>query len=237
MSVISELDKIKVDWSDYIKASEYTRALLHDICNDKAAMTELVDHMLDRKSLRGMCEKHQLLDLLILYDALEDRGFRVRLHMATEDHLQRIHDHRYSFSTYILCGEYEHILYDNKQCPYMITGEEEAKQWQDKHNVDMNAKLTSDNFDFRFKKRMMTGNCLTLHHSQAHTVLTTKGTSSLVIRGPSEKERSFIYDKDENSLWWRFGKHNETPVRRAQKIMTDDDIDRSINHLKKINVL
>jgi hypothetical protein len=158
----------------------------------------------------GKCERHRLLDKLVIYDAL-DRGFRIRLHLSTNDHLDRPHDHRFSFSSLILRGAYQHVRHK----PIGKLDETIPGTIQE----DRQAVLTDVKVEPYFTTIEEPGSYYTLHHTAIHTTITTDNTVSLFIRGPVEKERSFIMDRHTGKLWWRYGEVNESPERRRRKAM------------------
>ncbi|MDT0461385.1 hypothetical protein RM550_37790, partial [Streptomyces sp. DSM 41527] len=85
--------RLTVDWSDLHKARAQTNEILTALAEDKQAMTHLLERAREEEDLFDKCEHHRLLDKLVVYDAL-DRGFRIRVHVSTEDHRDRPHDHR-----------------------------------------------------------------------------------------------------------------------------------------------
>ena len=189
-------DEPTVEWDDFEAASARTRALVRRLAADKPTLRALVYGVEHDPALLAMCEQHQLLDYLVVYDA-PDRDFRIRLHFSTAYHLDRPHDHRFSFTSLILRGEYEHIWHEADP------------------DVDPN-ELTVEDLRARFTTVEREGACYTLHHSLLHTTITTDDTVSLFLRGRAEKDRSIITDKDTGRVWWRYGAADEDPERRAR---------------------
>lgn len=235
MGMLDVLDVVSVDWSDFEKAGALTRELAHDLVHDKPALRTLVRAVGDSPARLAMCERHKLLDYLVLYDAL-DRGFRIRLHVSTSEHLDRPHDHRFSFSTYLATGEYEHTWYHCAADIYAdpddaVRGYQSADE-PDPRNTALLHSLTP-----HLVRVERAGDAYSLHHSALHTTFTTPDTVSLFVRGPAEKSRSVIMDKDASSAWWRFGRAAETPQRRQQKQMTYDDYAALCSRLADLGVL
>lgn len=208
--MLDVLDRLKIDWSDLGRATAITDELLHELAADKDSLRMLLERAREDEDLLGQCECHRLLDKLVLYDGL-DRGFRVRLHISTSDHLDRPHDHRFSFSSLILAGSY-------KQVRHRVIGEipEEIESGvqEDHQAVPIDARVVPE-----FATTEQVGSLYTIHHSVIHTTIMADDTVSLFIRGPAEKERSLITDRDTGKLWWRVGSGNESPERRAKKVM------------------
>jgi hypothetical protein len=209
--MLDVLDRLTIDWADLDKATAVTDQLLHELAGDKDTLRMLVDRAAEDDDLLAQCECHRLLDKLVLYDGL-DRGFRIRLHISTSDHLDRPHDHRFSFSSLILAGSY-------KQVRHRIVGEVpdevDAGIQEDHQAVPIDARVEPE-----FATTEQVGSFYSIHHSVIHTTIMDDDTVSLFIRGPAEKERSLITDRDTGKLWWRVGAQGESPERRAQKVMS-----------------
>jgi hypothetical protein len=131
----------------------------------------------------------------------------------------RPHDHRYSFSTYILRGSYKHIWFDPGQEIYDQSRDAIANRFLEKTNPD-----TASGIDFgEMKPLFVTTECrgaqYTIHHTCVHATITTPDSLSLIIKGPGEKNRSLIADRTNKTIWWRFGRVNENLERIARKKM------------------
>jgi len=209
--MLDVLDRLTIDWTDLDRATAVTDQLLHELAADKDTFRMLVDRAAEDDDLLGQCECHRLLDKIVLYDGL-DRGFIVRLNISTSDHLDRPHDHRYSFSSLILAGSY-------KQVRHRIIGEVpdqiDAGIQEDHQAVPIDARVEPE-----FATTEQVGSFYSIHHSVIHTTIMSDNTVSLAVRGPAEKERSLITDRDTGKLWWRYGSKGERPERRAQKVMS-----------------
>lgn len=195
-------DLASINWNRFEEASAITKAVVRALAADKQALRNLIFSIENNPHLLAKCERHYLLDKFVLYDAL-DRGFRVRLHISTENHLDRPHDHRFSFTTLILTGKYQHIWHHLRQA--------------------RDDSVETANIEPVFITTEESGACYTLHHTVIHTTYTTPGTVSLVIRGPAEKGRSIITERDTGKVWWRYGEQDETAERRSEKQMSFQD--------------
>jgi len=209
--LLDVLDRLSIDWSDLRKATAVTDVLLHELAADKDSLRMLVDRAAEDDDLREQCECHRLLDKLVIYDGL-DRGFRIRLHLSTNDHLDRPHDHRFSFSSLILAGSY-------KQVRHRLVGSIDPDIPDDTQS-DFQAVATDAHVEPEFATVEQEGSFYTIHHSVIHTTIMADKTVSLFIRGPAEKNRSIITDRETGKVWWRYGAPNESPERREQKPMS-----------------
>jgi hypothetical protein len=209
--MLDVLDRLTIDWSDLDKATAVTDAVLRDLAADKESLRLLIDRAAEDDDLLGQCECHRLLDKLVIYDGLE-RGFRIRVHLSTKDHLDRPHDHRFSFSSLILAGSYQHVRH--KVIGEIDEGLDPGIQ------EDFEARPAHARVEPAFATTEQAGSFYTIHHSVIHTTIMADNTVSLFIRGPAEKERSLISDRDTGALWWRYGAQQESPSRRERKSMS-----------------
>jgi hypothetical protein len=224
---------------DFIEWSRRSRTILKLIKDQGPEfLGKLVRRSFEDQNLRVRHESHQLLDYLVLYEHPQS-GIRLRLHLATAEHLQRMHDHRFTFSTLILNGHYQHCLFSSTQDPYAMSSVENAKRYQDRHSPDpaFAGYETESLFHLDWIRGEQAGSCYTLHHSQIHTVYTSKDTVSLVLRGPIQKDRSMIFDQLENKMWWRYGRKDEDDKRIRTKIMSDSKLSQVKDHLSSIGVI
>lgn len=227
--MLDVLDRLTIDWTDLDKATAVTDALLHELAADKGALRMLVNRAAEDDDLLGQCECHRLLDKIVLYDGL-DRGFRIRLHISTRDHLDRPHDHRFSFSSLILAGSY-------KQVRHRVIGDvPDSDSVAPDVQEDYQAVPIVARVEPEFATTERVGSFYTIHHSVIHTTIMEDNTVSLFIRGPAEKERSLITDRDTGQLWWRYGAKDERPERRAQKTMNLSQFEMRRRKLQALGV-
>lgn len=226
-ALLNELDRTVIDWSDFSAASEQSTELVQRLAADPPALRLLVDRMRGDESLMRQCERHRLLDRLVVYDAL-DRGFRLRLHFSTASHLDRPHDHRFSFTTHVLSGTYTHVRH------HIVGDLAEASV-----SSGQEAKFAVP-IDVRYEPQLVTveepGSSYSLHHSEIHTTITTPGLTTLFLRGPAEKERSMIAERETAKLWWRYGEKDETEERRRRKIMDSTIVDSLVQRLSDLRL-
>jgi hypothetical protein len=220
--LIEKLDKLRpIDWSNFNEASRVTRSLLQELVEDKETLRILVAQIEHDPHLLGQCERHELLERLDIYDA-RDRGFQLRFNFTTPIHSVRPHDHRYSFSTYILRGSYQHIWFDPGQEIYDRSAEDIAIRHLDKTNPDENAQIDFPAMKPLFITTERSGAQYTIHHSCVHATVTTPDSLSLIVKGPGEKNRSLIADRATAKVWWRFGREQEAQERVQRKRMPVD---------------
>jgi hypothetical protein len=190
-----------VDWSDIEEAAEVTRGIALRIGDDRPLLTALVDRVPSVPELREKCECHALDDKIVIWDD-QDRGLRIRLRLANTSQYERVHNHRYSFTAYLLNGVYHHTLYGTDQ------------------PLDETADVSR--FWPRSIRDERTGDIITLHHEQLHTTITDPDTISLMIQSPAQKRKAFMIRRSDGHVWWRVGAADEDQARRAEVRMSDE---------------
>lgn len=189
-----------VDWSDLEAAAEVTREIALRIGDDRELLRALVDRASDVPELREKCEIHTLDDKIVVWDE-PDKGLRIRLRLANTKQYERVHNHRFSFTAYLLNGTYYHTLYATDQ-PLDETADVE-RFWP------------------RSIREERTGTIITLHHEQLHTTLTDPDTVSLMIQSPAQKRRAFMIRRSDGEVWYRLGAADEDADRRREVRMSD----------------
>jgi hypothetical protein len=205
-----------VDWSDIEAAADTTRAVARTLGDDRELLRALIDRVPNTPELREKCELHALDDKIVIWDD-QEKGLRIRLRLANSNQYERVHNHRYSFTAYLLYGTYYHTLYSTDQ------------------PLDETADVT------RFWPTMVreerTGDMITLHHEQLHTTLTSPETISLMIQSPAQKRRAFMIRKSDGEVWYRLGAADEDQQRRDEVRMPDERFEHWRARLVELGVL
>jgi glycogen debranching enzyme len=89
----------------------------------------------------------------------------------------------------------------------------------------------------RFVTQQTAGSTYSLHHTEIHTTFTTPDTVSLFLRGPAEKDRSLITERETGQLWWRYGADQERPDRRVRKLMKPEEFENLVERLGRLGVI
>jgi hypothetical protein len=190
-----------VNWDDIETAADVTAAIAHQLGDDRTLLAALVDRVPTVPALREKCECHSLDDKIVIWDQPE-KGLRIRLRLANTDQYERVHNHRYSFTAYLLHGVYHHTLYATDQA------------------LDETADVTR--FWPYVVRDERTGDLITLHHQQLHTTITDPDTISLMIQSPAQKRKAFMIRKSDGQVWWRLGAADEDAERRREVAMPDE---------------
>lgn len=186
-----------LDWNDIDAVEGATRKALTQLADDPELVRAALLGLPDRPELLALCEHYDILDKIVLYQ--DDAGIRVRLHVFLPGYFDRPHNHRWSYASLILRGEYRHYLFGD---------------------VDVDAEPEPDSLAVLQVRQEQAGNSYALHHAMVHAVVAEPYTVSLVIRGPAVKDRFLVMDRKTGERWWQFGAGQETAAEAARKRMT-----------------
>ncbi|MEU9050274.1 hypothetical protein AB0D37_07700 [Streptomyces sp. NPDC048384] len=205
-----------VRWDELERAAEITDAIARRLGEDRALLRTLVARAIRTPELREKFECHALDDKIVIWDD-QEKGLRIRLRLANTDQYERVHNHRYSFTAYILHGAYQHTLYATDQ------------------PLDESADVTR--FWPYFVREEPAGRVITLDHEQLHTTITEPETISLMIQSPARKRRAFMIRKDNGDVWYRYGATDESVERRAEVRMSDERLHHWLSRLEAFGLL
>ncbi len=237
MDVLHQLDRLSLDWSGFESAGIRSREVIQDRAGDRKALRRLVPAVGRDEHLLPLCEKVRDFKYMVLYDAL-DRGFRLRLHRFSEGQEDEPHNHRYSFSSFILKGSYAHTLYevadDNPQ---------ENEPWQLHQPTGTSDGDPLPGFSMTRLSSLMTqdqsaGSSYSMHHTSFHaTALPAQNAYSLFLRGPAEKPSAIFLDPANRAYRWKFGRAQEPPGVLTARAFTQEDYRRFVEELEADGVI
>lgn len=200
MPILDDLGR--VDWTDMEAAAAMTQEAIRALVAHPTELRDLVYRVEDRSDLLGMSETLRLDDKIVLYEALEDRGFRLRLHVSKNLSREVPHNHRFPVTAFILRGVYYHKLY---VC-----------------DVPLDEAPSASNMKPVFARDERAGACYTMPDDTIESNMTAHGTMSLLMRGPTAKERALGIDRETGKVFWKYGQKNETPEQLAKVRMSLD---------------
>ncbi|MGH3903769.1 MAG: hypothetical protein ACRDTE_06215 [Pseudonocardiaceae bacterium] len=203
-----------LDWNDLAAVDAAAAGLLDRLDSDRALLGQLATQIAASPTLVGLCEHYDILDKLVLHDDIS--GWRLRLHVFLDGYFDRPHNHRWTYTSRILCGSYAHTLYG---IDHDLT---------DEINV---AALTP-----RQIRMEGPGDTYTLHHSMIHSVAAHRETVTLIVRGPAVKDQFVVTDRVTGKAWWQYGAASEPPETATAKRMTIDQIRERIEVLKSSGI-
>jgi hypothetical protein len=195
--VESIIDPLRsLDWEDIDVVEHATRKALTTITEDPGTIRAALLSLPDRPELMKLCEHYDILDKIVLHS--DESGIRLRLHVFLPGYFDRPHNHRWSYASMILRGEYRHYLFGNASLDETIDpGSLTALQVRQEH----------------------VGTVYALHHTMVHAVVAEPFTVSLVLRGPAIKDRFLVMDRKTGESWWQYGAHQESVASAAEKQM------------------
>ena len=102
-----------IDWEDIDAVASATRKTLDALLADRRTIRKVLIATPERPDLLGLCEHYDILDKIVLHD--DPSGVRVRLHVFLPGYFDRPHNHRWSYASTILRGEYRHYMFGDAE--------------------------------------------------------------------------------------------------------------------------
>jgi hypothetical protein len=146
----------------------------------------------EQPGLLRLCEHYDILDKIVLCD--DPSGARLRLHIFLPGYFDRPHNHRWSYASTILRGEYRHYLFGD---------------------VELDEQVDPASLRVLQARQEHVGHAYALHHTMVHAVVAEPFTVSLVFRGPAVKDRFLVMDRRTGESWWQYGASQE-PAHSAE---------------------
>ncbi|MFF7988438.1 hypothetical protein ACFZDG_01435 [Kitasatospora xanthocidica] len=185
-----------LDWSDMPALHAPMERLLEDLVSSPTWLNDAIDHVLDTPELLAQCETLQELDRIVLVND-KATDVRIRLHVFTRSAFERPHNHRWSFGSRILHGSYQHDLFG------------------DYDELSTDTRIGSP----ALVRQETAGSGYVIRHTMVHTVRAVPETTSLIVRGPSEKDRFVVMNRDSGEAWWQYGqKAEKAEEQRARQL-------------------
>jgi hypothetical protein len=194
-SVIEPLRSL--DWEDIDAVEHASRKALTTLMDDPAAIRKALLALPERPDLLKLCEHYDILDKIVLHD--DESGVRLRLHIFLPGYFDRPHNHRWSYVSLILCGEYRHYLFGD---------------------VELDEQVDPASLRVLQVRQEHAGNAYALHHTMVHAVVAEPFTVSLVLRGPAVKDRFLVMDRKTGKSWWQHGASQENADSAKRKHMS-----------------
>jgi hypothetical protein len=185
------------DWGDIDAVETTTRKVLDALTDDRSVIRSILRDLPRRPELLALCEHYDILDKIVLWD--DPTGFRVRLHIFLPGYFDRPHNHRWSYASTILRGQYRHYLFGN---------------------VELDEHVQPRDLDAVLVRQEQVGDAYALHHSMVHAVVAEPFTVSLVVRGPAVKDRFLVMDRKTGESWWQYGAGQESAEDASKKRMS-----------------
>lgn len=189
-----------IDWDDIDDVEINCREALNELAAEPRIVRQRLDDLPNRPELLAMCEHYDILDKIVLHSD-DDPGIRIRLHVFLPGYFDRPHNHRWSYASRILRGQYRHYLFGN---------------------TELDEQVAPDKLPVLQVREEPVGTSYALHHSMVHAVVAEPFTVSLVVRGPVVKEKFLVMDRHTNEAWWQYGAKDESAEDAERKRMTPE---------------
>jgi hypothetical protein len=215
--MIDELTKPlhHLNWDDTPAVETATGNVLAALADDRDLLRRLAHQVPKDEHLSRLSEHYDILDKLVLHD--DPAGWRLRLHVFLPGHFDRPHNHRWTYSSRILHGSYQHTLYGLDDIldesmevaalqPYMVRTE-------------------------------TAGDSYTLHHRMIHAAVAEPHTVTLIVRGPALKDRFLVSDRETGKAWWQYGAAKESQNEAQKKRMSQARLSQALSDLTERGII
>ena len=199
-----------LDWEDTDAVEAATVKALAMLTSQPRMLRDILLGLPERPDLLGLCEHYDILDKIVLHD--DPSGVRVRLHVFLPGYFDRPHNHRWSYASTILRGQYRHYLFGD---------------------ADLDETVDPASLKALMVRDEQPGSTYALHHTMVHAVVAEPYTVSLVIRGPAVKDRFLVMDRKTGQSWWQYGASQEPGYDAEQKRMSVERLAELTNSLRE----
>ncbi|MFC1417840.1 hypothetical protein [Streptacidiphilus cavernicola] len=205
-----------LDWKDMARLNPQLDRLLEELATSPTWLNDAIDHVLATPELLVQSERLQELDRVVLVND-EASGVRIRLHVFRERFFDRPHNHRWSFGTRILAGSYTHYLFGDYP--------------------DLSPATDARELAPVLVREELPGTGYVIRHTLLHSVGAVPETTSLIVRGPAEKDRFVVSNRDTGEAWWQYGHPVEDPEEVAKRQLGAVKVEEIRGLLKRQGVI
>jgi hypothetical protein len=238
MNPTAWLDRILLDWNRPEEASRISREIAQELASNRALLRSMVLAAATNGDLKMLAEKHNELNYIVLYDAL-DRGFRLRLHRFSKGLEDIPHNHRFSFSSAILSGSYIHTMYNLLSS---VSGQSVTPWTLDQpigSFIDKSLEhIAVTGLQEVLQTRQIAGTSYTMSHHAIHkTAMPEEDAFSVFVRSPAQKRCSLQLEPEKRTYRWKFGREEEAPDITNKRVMNPAEYSNFIESLEEAKVI
>jgi len=164
-----------------------------------------------------MCECHTNDDKIVLFNGLNTHGYRIRFRLAKQVEHDRIHNHRFTAIHHIINGNFSQQYFGPKK--------------------ELNELNSIDDFEFKYNTEHGSGESFEVNFKDFHTSRTSKGTVSLLLRGPVKNTQAICFNYTDNSVRVRRGFANSRRTENSEHLMSRSMFKRWVNTLVERQVI
>ena len=180
----------------------------------------MVESLRRNLTLLNRCESDEFSDRLILYANTNDE-FTVRLNFRASIPYEQPHNHRSSFAALILSGSYSHAFYST---PSGWLGD----------NSELPTVAEIRNLQPSMVREEHVGSMYSLHHGCLHSTTAASDHISLVIKGPSVKNRLLLIDSRTQEAKWLYGETSQIGQPLGINRMVPERLEALIGRLSRL---
>jgi hypothetical protein len=197
----------------FLEFESTARMALMQIVSDPALMCNLLKNIEVDTTLAEKTECYDFLDKMVVYSN-DDIGIYARISYFHEGYSERIHNHRWNYASYILCGGYTQSIYG--------TTKEHAEI------------ATIDPCNILMREDLCAGNIYALNNLMIHSIRVLPNTISICIRGKAICDAFQIKDISSGSVWWQYGSALEALEEHSMKRIPQFLLHDKISEICKI---
>ena len=195
------------------KFSNTSQKAVMKIIKNPQLLCDMVKHIPLDPVLVDKTECYDFLDKLVVYT--NDRlGIYARISLFRDGYGERIHYHRWNYTSYILSGGYSQNIFGSI--------------------VDKKDISKVDYKDIVLQEKLKAGNICSLESSLIHSIKAEPQTLTFCIRGMALRDRFQVKDVMNETVWWQYGSAYETIEEKAAKRMPQLVLNDKIEQIVKI---
>ncbi len=195
--------------ASFIEFAESSQSVLNELVTQKDLLRMMLKDVLNNELLQLSAESYDFLDKFVIY---YDEQVQVRISVFNQKYGNRIHYHRWNYSSYILKGGYTQYIYG-----MLPKGEEDI------NILNTETPLVIEN--------LYPGVMYSLENSVIHSICAIPDSISISIRGVSVRDRFCVLDQRTLTKWWQYGHKLEAQEERLMKRMEYNDLQKKISDL------
>ncbi len=196
-----------LDWSRVEQIAEPSTRCLAALAEQPLELGDLLIDTWKDPTRRALCESYDILDKIVLHD--DPAGFRVRLHVFNEGYFDRPHNHRWAYSSRILRGEYEHVLF----------GTPPSREFSLEDLTPSAVRIER------------AGDTYTLDHRMVHAISAHGPAITLILRGPAAEDAFTVADRVTGEVWVQRGAAQESEEEQDRKRMSTERFETIVDNL------
>jgi hypothetical protein len=198
-----------VDWDELRSVQAAAYPFLDTLATEPQRMIDAMARALVDPKLLARSESDHFFDRAVLFEDYA-RGCSVRLQRLHPETYDRPHNHRATFATMVLAGGYDNT-------PYAAPADLDRRTTEVPMDTDevRSMGVLVERFE-------APGAQYAIHHTAVHSTSPRDAHLSILVRGPSAKDRLFFVDDARGGAYWHWGSRFEDPDDVHRRLMTTE---------------